>query len=206
MLLLGLISILQILLLPGIIVLWLLNLDKSSYIQKWLLVFTLSLFVNYVLVSILTLLSIYTVFIMGGIMMFECGVLFYLYFTKRITGIPNFSFTEQYKKLISFFENISPLNRTLYFIAGLVILFYVALFIANIGTIFYFIDAVNNHAWNSWAGEFANNILPQKATHYPQLIPANWSICYLLIGKADVHFFCSSNFSIFFSKRVPEVI
>ena len=198
MLLLGFISILQIMILPGIVALYFFKINACSRIQMWLLVFTLSLFINYVLVTILTLLTVYTSFVFWGIVFFELCFLYYLYLSKGITGIINFSFTDQYKKLTYFLEHNSPLNRILFFFAGMVILFYVAVFLANIGTIFYFIDSVNNHAWNSWACEFANNILPQKALHYPQLIPANWSICYLLIGKTNIHFFPKFIMPLFF--------
>lgn len=198
MLLLGFISIIQITILPGIVVLHFFGLNTGTKIQKWLIVFSLSLFINYVLVTVLTLFTVYTPFIFLGVVIFELCCLSYFYFSKRLKGIPNFSFTDQYKSLTYFLEHNSPLNRILFFFAGMVILFYVAVFLANIGTIFYFIDAVNNHAWNSWACEFANNILPQRATHYPQLISANWSICYLLIEKTNIHFFPKFIMPLFF--------
>ncbi len=198
MLILGFISILQIIALPGIVALQLLGIKSDSKLQKWLLVFTFSLFANYVIVTALTLFSIYIPSVLYGLILLESGYLFYSYFPKRVYNLHNFSLAEKYKKLNTFLENNSTINRILFISTAIVILFYIAVFLANIGSIFYFIDTVNNYEWNRWAIDFANNILPKYSSHFPQLIPANWSISYVMIGKTDVHFFPKFIMPLFF--------
>jgi len=51
----------------------------------------------------------------------------------------------------------------------------------NAGGIFEGWDAVVS--WNRWAGVFAANQVPLDTGHYPQLLPANWSLSYLLLGS-----------------------
>ena len=70
------------------------------------------------------------------------------------------------------------------------------------GTIFYFIDTVNNYEWNRWAIDFSNNILPKYSSHFPQLIPANWSISYVMIGEGNIHFFPKLIMPLFFLNNI----
>jgi len=104
--------------------------------------------------------------------------------------------------LASFFGNLITQNKfpVKLLILGsiVVILFYFSLFTSNIGSIFYFVDTVNNIHWNTWAIDFSNNIFPKQSSHFPQLIPSNWSISYLLIDEANVHFFPKSFMPLFF--------
>ncbi len=198
MLLLGFISILQIIILPGIVVLRYLHINTNSKLENWLFVFTLSLFVNYFTVTVLTLFSIYTAFVFYGIIILELATSSIYLLRNVLTILIILASLISIKNLRVFLKVIPPFSRILYVIAASVVLFYIAVFVANIGTIFYFIDSVNNHAWNSWAGEFANNILPTHAGHYPQLLPANWSVCYLLIGKANIQYFPKLIMPLFF--------
>ena len=110
--------------------------------------------------------------------------------------------TSSIDELLSFIRNFIILNKRpiklLILGSSVVILFYFSLFISNIGSIFYFVDTVNNIHWNTWAIDFSNNIFPKQSSHFPQLIPANWSISYLLIGEPNVHFFPKSFMPLFF--------
>ena len=202
MLLTGLISILQVIFIPGFILVSIFKIKTDSYIQKWLYIFSISLFLNYGLVTLLTLLAIYSFYAMWGILIFELLIII-LFCRKeffKIFSIPNFS--EIYIESFEFLKSTSILDRTLIIISGLIVLFYLSVFLANIGTIFYFTDTVNNYEWNRWAIDFAHNILPKYSSHFPQLIPANWSICYVMIGKTNVHFFPKSIMPLFFLSNV----
>lgn len=53
-------------------------------------------------------------------------------------------------------------------------------FLKNLGNIFSNWDAVVS--WNRWAVDFFNNKFPGNTYHYPQLLPANWSISYVLMN------------------------
>ena len=50
--------------------------------------------------------------------------------------------------------------------------------ISDTGKVFESWDAT--FSWNKWAIEFSNNGMPVSTYHYPQLIPANWSIAYVI--------------------------
>ena len=189
MLLLGFISVLQITILPGMLIYNLRGLTTRTTIQRWLYIFAISLFINYSIVTILTILSIYTSIILWIIVSLEIALLIFLHRNNLSIFFFDINFRNHFQKIKFFIkENTFP-NRVIIISSGIIILFYVAVFVANIGTIFYFIDTVNNYEWNRWAIDFANNILPKYSSHFPQLIPANWSICYVMIGKTDVHFF-----------------
>jgi hypothetical protein len=62
--------------------------------------------------------------------------------------------------------------------------------LANAGDGFDSWDAIQS--WNGWAREWASGTLPRSTHHYPQLLPANWSIPYVLTGHPDLSVFSSS--------------
>lgn len=198
MLLLGLIALTQTIFLPGILILYFVKIKTQSIIQKYIYIFALSLFANYALVTILVLLKIYVVEVMFSIIVIEAFALTFLLIKKKVVIFSDSSFDQLFiflKKLI-----IQNTFSVKFLIVGslTIILFYFSLFISNIGTIFYFVDTVNNIHWNTWAMDFAHNIFPQQSSHFPQLIPANWSVIYLLIGKTNIHFFPKSFMPLFF--------
>jgi hypothetical protein len=198
MLLLGIIALVQTIFLPGILILYFANIKIQSTIQKYVYIFALSLFANYSIVTILVLLKIYISTVMFSVIIVET-VLLVFYINKKRVLIPNFSnINELYKSLKALFTQNTFVIRTLIIGAITIIIFYFSLIIANIGTIFYFTDTVNNIHWNTWAIDFANNIFPKQSSHFPQLIPSNWSISYLLIGESNIHFFPKSIMPLFF--------
>ena len=195
MLLLGLISILQIIFLPGLIALIIFKIKTDTPIQKWLYIFSFSLFFNYCLVTTFTLLSIYSIFTMSGVLIFELIILIIYCRNEFLSLFPKSNFREAYTK---FCTSTTIADKIIILFSALIVLFYLSVLLANIGTIFYFVDTVNNYEWNRWAIDFANNILPKYSSHFPQLLPANWSICYVMIGKTDVDFFPKAIMPLFF--------
>lgn len=202
MLLLGIIGIVQTIFLPGILILHFANIKTKSLIQKYIYVFALSLFANYSIVTILVLLKIYVSATMFSIIGVEILLLIFLITQKRIliTGLQNLN--EFYNSKKFQLKQNTFVVKSLIISSLTIILFYFSLLIANIGTIFYFTDTVNNIHWNTWALDFANNTLPIQSSHFPQLIPSNWSISYLLIGKSNIHFFPKSIMPLFFLGNV----
>ncbi len=198
MLLLGLLAVIQNIFLPGFLILHLFKIRTQSIIQKYIYIFALSLFTNYALVTLLILLSIYIREVMLCIIIIEIIVLTVLIVKKKII-ISNTSSIDELFSIVRYFITQNKLSIKLLILGTLtVLLFYFSLFISNIGSIFYFVDTVNNIHWNTWAIDFSNNIFPRQSSHFPQLIPANWSISYLLIDKANVHFFPKSFMPLFF--------
>lgn len=202
MLLLGMIALIQTIFLPGRLILYFADIKTQSVIQKYIYIFALSLFANYSLVTILVLLKIYVSAVMFSIIFVEILIIVFLIAKKRIiiTDTPNLN--SLYKSVKVLLSQNTLLIKTIIISSLTIIIFYFSLLIANIGTIFYFTDTVNNIHWNTWALDFANNILPQHSSHFPQLIPSNWSISYLLIGKSNIHFFPKSIMPLFFLGNV----
>ncbi|MEO8232037.1 MAG: hypothetical protein ABI638_07120, partial [Ignavibacteriota bacterium] len=198
MLLLGLLAIIQTIFLPGILILHFAKIKTQSIIQKYIYAIALSLFANYTIVTVLVLLKIYFKNIVLLIIVFEVLLFVFLFIKKRIAFSENNNFTELFYFLSNLIKQNTTTIKILIFSSLIVILFYVSLFLSNIGTIFYFVDTINNIHWNTWSLDFAHNILPVQSSHFPQLIPANWSISYLLIDKTNVHFFPKSFMPLFF--------
>jgi hypothetical protein len=198
MFLLGILAVIQTVFLPGFIAFNIFNIKTGSAIQKWIYIFAFSLFLNCALVTILTTAGIYKVSVVLIIIAIEIFIIIYFLIFKKVKINLNISFRNLISDYISFIKSLSPSGKATLIIASTIILFYVSLIIANIGTIFYFVDTVNNIHWNTWAIDFSNNIFPKQSSHFPQLIPANWSLSYLIIGEPNVHFFPKSFMPLFF--------
>lgn len=198
MLILGILALIQTVFLPGFIFVHVFRLKTTGIIQKCLYVFALSLFSNYAFITLLVLLKLYTREVVFLLISFEFIVVIFLVTKNQIliSGATGFD------QLFYFIRDLIKQNtfsiKVLFWASLIIILFYFSLFVSNLGTIFYFVDTVNNIHWNTWAMDFAHNIFPQRSSHFPQLIPANWSISYLLIGESNVHFFPKSFMPLFF--------
>ena len=202
MLLLGILALIQTIFLPGVLILYFANIKTQSIIQKYIYIFALSLFANYSLVTILVLLKFYVFAAMFAIIVAEVLLIIFLILKKRISILGYSNLNQAYQSFRVLLKQNNSHIKVLVIGVSTVTLFYFALFIANIGTIFYFTDTVNNIHWNTWAIDFANNIFPQQSSHFPQLIPSNWSISYLLIGESNIHFFPKSIMPLFFLGNV----
>jgi hypothetical protein len=198
MLLVGLIALIQTIFLPGILILYFVKIKTQSIIQKYVYIFALSLFANYTLVTILVLLQVYVQNVIFLIIFAEILLLIFLLVQKRLTLNNYLDLNQQLNSLKALLKENVFVVRALTIVAVVITLFYFSLFISNIGTIFYFVDTVKNIHWNTWAIDFSNNIFPVQSSHFPQLIPSNWSISYLLTGDASINFFPKSIMPLFF--------
>ena len=198
MILLGFIALIQTIFLPGILIIYFTGIRTQRTIQKYIYIFALSLFANYSIVTILVLFRVYVQSMMFAVIVTELLIFIFLLSTKRITLEYNLRFNNLFRSFNSLLnQNVFAL-RFLLIGAVTVSLFYFTLLVANVGSIFYFVDTVNNIHWNTWAIDFANNMFPKQSSHFPQLIPSNWSISYLLIGETNIHFFPKSFMPLFF--------
>lgn len=187
LLLFGLIAIIQVALLPGLIVLQLL--DIRGFLLKCILAFAFSLTLNYQLVFILTATGFYTRGGMAGVLVAELLVSGWLFarehalsdriklalFHGRGASQPLFS------RIAHYFFSVAA------FYSLVVVL--LSLLKENPG-VFHVLDDVMS--WNRWAVEWFNGRLPSRTSEYPQLLPANWSTTYLLIKSAEVQMFAKS--------------
>lgn len=202
MILLGLVAVIQTIFLPGFLIIHFGRIKTQTTLQKYIYIFALSLFANYSIVTILVLFKLYFQSVLFAFIIIEVLVLIFLLSTQRIPFEYNLGFNNLYQSFKTLLNQNVFAIRFLLIGALIVSVFYFALLVANIGSIFYFVDTVNNIHWNTWAMDFANNIFPNQSSHFPQLIPANWSISYLLIGETNIHFFPKSFMPLFFLGNV----
>jgi hypothetical protein len=203
---LGLLGIIQITLLPGLIVLRLFRL-RTNLLDKVLIVFGTSLIANYCVVFLLTLLGIYTRTALAVLIAVELIAIAWLYRRDLVTPARNILEAAQdgiYDASSLFFprRQSGGISVFYYFIVILLllasarsILWAVNLFIQNLGTVFSTWDAVVS--WNSWATTWAAGQIPLGSDLYPQLVPANWSITYVLLGGTTLQFFAKAIMPLF---------
>lgn len=197
-----LLSFLQICFIPGFIAYMLLG--RKSTDNKLLMVpvfsFGLSLIINFLVVFALTYFHIYTRSVLIILLSAECIILAGIFINKP--NLEVFDLKKALSELIDEFSIMINIKES-YFVIIRVLIFLVpiSLFVTliltmflNSGKIFEEWDAV--FSWNRWAVDFSNNNMPLSTYHYPQLIPANWSIAYVLcnyplqfIPKTIMHLF-----------------
>jgi hypothetical protein len=194
---LGILSILQLTLVPGLI------LAKAFKIhgfwENLIAAIGLSQLFNYAFVIITTLLKIYTqttTLILFGL---EVVLVIVLYFPNinwnlgkiiSTTSISTF-FKEYTNKITTTIEWKKKVLTYLYYIIFSIAVFYLCkniyLYVLQIDHIFTSWDAVVS--WDNWAMQWYSGTLPVNTEHYPQLWSTNLSISYQFIGTTVVKYF-----------------
>jgi hypothetical protein len=187
MFLLILLSVLQICFIPGFIVFLFLNRksNDSNILLVPVISFGLSLIINYIIVSFLAYFHFYTRSVLIILIVIELICLTYVFLFHKL-NIEIYSpkkryleFKHEVKLLINTRSTVYDVIKLIFFILSCVLLILLLiLMIFNFGKIFQHQDAIES--WNRWAIDFCNNSVPAGTYHYPQLIPANWSISYVL--------------------------
>ena len=194
---LGILSVFQLVFLPGLIVTRLMKLQGVGI--NILFSISLSPIINYLYVFTATMFGLYsqkTTLLLFGVELVFLIYLTYPLLVKTLGQIIN------KKEVVSFFkeyldETISKLSLdkeiskiffvTIFILALYNILKYYSFFAAINGSIFTEWDAVVS--WDRWAVDWSRNHFPSLTYHYPQLIPANWSITYQFMGDSRIKFF-----------------
>jgi hypothetical protein len=203
---LGILGILQITFLPGLIVYRFFHI-RTNLLDKVLIAFGMSLIANYCAIFLLSLTGIYTRATLGILILGEILGILWLYRKELI--LPSKRILEAgrdgVQEIIRLFfpdRQQSSASVLYYFIViGLFvfsawsILWAVNLFVQNFGTVFSAWDAVVS--WNRWATTWAASHVPTDSNFYPQLIPANWSITYVLLGDTALQFFAKGIMPLF---------
>lgn len=184
-----LLSVLQICFIPGFILYLFLNRkrDETTVLLAPVFSFGLSLLINYIIVQALVALHLYNRTALFIIIISELLILAGLFHFRK-TDVKEFRFGKQFKRLIeegSLLINFKgslydKLKSILFVVAVLLLTGMMVQMILNFGKIFHGWDAV--FSWNRWAIDISNNKMPSSTYHYPQLIPANWSVSYVLCG------------------------
>ncbi|MDF2940370.1 MAG: hypothetical protein K0R66_1012 [Gammaproteobacteria bacterium] len=171
-LILGLLGVLQAIFLPGFLVI---RSFKLSFPWLRALVFAcaLSLSLNYIVGLSLVSLHCYTTFVMQALVFIELLALAYLLRQDCLKPV-------NWHQIKRPFAELYQQNPAVSFIVFLVLLVYLYQALSNFGSIFTEWDAVVS--WNHWAIEWSYNQFSSGTDHYPQLLPINFSIPYVLIG------------------------
>ena len=182
-----LLSFLQICFIPGFIFYLFLN-RKSTDSNLFLIPvfsFGLSLIVNYSIVFFLAYFHIYTRLALIILIITEFIILTWI-FLSRSFNLEVYSVKKGVTEFIKELRLLTNIEKSPYYLIKFILLILSALLliylsivmIKNTGKVFEESDAV--FSWNRWATDFYNNKMPWSTYHYPQLIPANWSIAYVL--------------------------
>lgn len=179
----GFFALIHTLVLPGYIISRFLKDYKSNAVLSTVQVISFSLLFNYLLNYCLATVGLYTANVIWALICLEIlavilgGVL-------KSRKIKAGSLKEYLKRM---YVKDGPVFFLLYLISVAVIVLYLLKAVESFGDVFRYWDAVVS--WNRWAVEWAGNQVPSMTGHYAQLIPANLSIAYLLIGDSSIQFF-----------------
>lgn len=203
---LGTLGFLQMTLLPGLIAYRFFKVQTRSF-DTILIVFGLSLIANYIIVFLMAFLGIYTSGALRVLVLAEVAAMIWYFRDRLNTSINELldSSRESINRTLNFFfpdreENgISVLQYfigiVLLLLAARSILWGVNIFIQNLGTVFSAWDAVVS--WNRWATVWASNHIPLDSGFYPQLVPLNWSVTYVMLGSPTLQFFAKGLMPVF---------
>ena len=199
MMVLGVLSLIQMIFLPGLIISKLLKINSNG-IPKLIAIFGISLFSNFWLVVLLTLCHLFIQITILGIIILELATCIWLFRKKLFESYEDLIYRfEHWLKSIDYSLSDSPgtssllriINYFLFFVLLILaitdIVWVVQRFTNNLGTVFQTWDAVVS--WNRWAVEWSKGIFPTATSYYPQLIPANWSISYVLMNGIELQSF-----------------
>lgn len=203
--LLGVLGIFQIISLPGLIAQKILK-WTGSLLEKLLAIIGLSLIVNYCVIFLLATLGFYNRITLGFIILVEIAAILWLYRTDLTISLDNAlaAIWDEVRRLVDVVfpkrdNNASPWGYYLLLLLAVLsiveILWAFKLFFGNLGSIFSAWDAVVS--WNRWAEVWAEGFIPLDSFYYPQLIPVNWSITYVLMDNTFLQFFAKSIMPIF---------
>jgi hypothetical protein len=201
MLFLGILSVLQLIALPGLLLIRLFA-GKRGAIQQALFVFMLSLLANYVAVFALVTVRLYLRPVVLALFVLEFAAVLWLYRSTLVGTISLKDRRDQISNSVKLFgEWLSKdfLKASLYLfftvIAVVAILWVVWVWVANFNTVFQNWDAYAS--WDRWAIKWADNRIPGDTWEYPQLIPTAFSLPYKFIGTIAVKFFGKSIMPLF---------
>ena len=208
---LGALGIVQVLFLPGLIFTSIIDFPKR-FLERLFISIAASMVINYCLVLLLTVCHIYVRPVVIVLLLAEAGMLIWL--NRRALNTPieasflliKKAFNDFVERWRNYFNNASEgsafeaVLKFLYILiclllAGVALKWILKLFSWNLGFVFNSYDTVA--VWNHWALSWAENRLPSSTYRYPQLLPANWSLMYLIMGNSDLQFFAKSYMPLF---------
>jgi len=210
MFLLGILAIFQMLLLPGLIFVSFFKPNGGLFYRISVIV-AISMLYNATVNYILSSLNIYIRGVVMGLIIIEVLVLIWVNRKSfKVTLDELFARINDYvkritKQILDLFTTETN-SATLKTVRGAAILVFGGVAISlvfwflkrltnNFGTVFNTWDAVMS--WNTWAITWARNLTPGVHLTYPQLLPLNLSLTYLLMNNFQVVLFAKAIMPIF---------
>ena len=206
----GILAIIQMLFLPGLIFHSLFK-PKGGFFYQLSVVVAMSMLVNATLIYPLTFLYLYTKTLILICMLLEFLALAWLYrsiFKVDLDSVGQ-AINAWARKVWTSILDLFAGNRTstavrflrnclIAVIGGLAVsllFWFLRRLTNNFGSVFNTWDAVVS--WNSWAQIWAQGKIPDVQLTYPQLLPLNLSLTYLLTGNYELSFFAKAVMPIF---------
>jgi hypothetical protein len=215
MFLFGLLAIVQMAFLPGFLLVYGLRLCRGP-VRVITCSFCLSGLLNFFLVFFCLLLGIYTAVTLYVVLVIELSLLIHLLrgrgvFRPLVEGSSECDETDSSAVaepgMNATAWNPSRLISHPQLLCGIVALAVIAFSCSEVflrlGDTFRLDDTLNS--WNRWAMEMAENGWPVRTLTYPQLVPANYSITYVLTGDTMMWPFAKVWISCFFSVLLLSV-
>ncbi len=188
--LLEILAFLQLTLLPGLLLLGLLGL-RPGFVRTLLLSFALSGVLNYLFVFAAACSGVFTRPLAFAFVALELAAVCWLWRGELLRLLKGDlletgrAFFERLSGGVAALLKESPSPRAFNFLLFGAALFCLSLavygFLASTGSIFNAWDAVLS--WNRWATGWYHGAFPTWTNGYPQLVPANWALCYMLQGE-----------------------
>jgi hypothetical protein len=207
---LGILAVFQILFFPGLIFRALYH-PRGKFFFQLSVVIAISMLFNFLIFYAMILLHIYTRTAVLIIIGLEILALLWLYRSIFSTSLDDLahSIRDEIDKVKQSFqswfsiENSSPAITVL---RGLVIVVFLVLALSltywffrrlpnNFGSVFNSWDSVVS--WNAWAETWAQGQTPRIHLTYPQLLPINLSVTYVLIGNTHIDLFAKAIMPLF---------
>jgi hypothetical protein len=195
--LLGILAFLQQSVLPGFLATYAFRLDRVAPVIP--MIFAISLISNHILVVGLVLVGGYT---RPSLVITILAELFLLAYLVRARGDLALRWSEwpiwaplvkegrSFGRRFALEPARSLIEMTAVLFSICVIAAEFAAAVGHAGDGFDSWDAIQS--WNRWAVEWASGKFPDSSYHYPQLLPTNWSISYVLTNNARLALFSSS--------------
>jgi len=171
---------------------------KKMGLMGWVYGFGLSLLFNYLMVFGLTAVGLYKPAALYLLFIIEM-VLLLNYWVKqgifRSGGLVTLDFGKIIQSVRVFFADRSFPYQLFFLFSIVVLAWYVFLFLYFFGSVFGHWDPVVG--WNRFAVDWSANHFPNHTWRYPQLIPSNWSISYVMMQTTNIQFFAKSIMGLF---------
>ena len=174
----------QVAFLPGYLVTRWLRLD-DGLAKTWVSSFGISLVVNYHLALLLTSAHLYRRPFLCAVIALEILALSWTLRT-RVARIRSDAAASPLTRFLCPGRDgpgggVSICRLLLFFVGVAPILYFATFLPGAFTTVFSGYDALVS--WNRWAMDWMNGRFPTWTMHYPQLIPADWSMLYAIVGN-----------------------